>query len=176
MARVEERTFICSETEEGAGPTNNWRDPVEMKQTLTGLFEGSMRGRTMYVIPFVMGSLKAKNPKIAVELSDSAYVVCSMRIMATIGKDVLAKLNETNGFFVKALHSVGAPLEPGQEDVPWPCNPEKYIRPVPRDPRNLVPSAPVTAVTHCSVRSATHCVSHPLSVAMRAGWQSTCSS
>ena len=127
VARVEERTFICSETEEGAGPTNNWRDPVEMKQTLTGLFEGSMRGRTLYVIPFVMGSLKAKNPKIAVELSDSAYVVCSMRIMATIGKDVLAKLNETNGFFVKALHSVGAPLEPGQEDVPWPCNPEKYI-------------------------------------------------
>ena len=110
VARVEERTFICSQTEEGAGPTNNWRDPVEMKQTLTGLFKGSMRGRTMYVIPFVMGSLKAKNPKMAVEITDSAYVVCSMRIMATIGKDVLAKLDETQGFFVKALHSVGAPL------------------------------------------------------------------
>ena len=127
VARVEERTFICSQTEEGAGPTNNWRDPVEMKQTLTGLFKGSMRGRTMYIIPFVMGSLKAKNPKMAVEITDSAYVVCSMRIMATIGKDVLAKLDETQGFFVKALHSVGAPLEPGQADVPWPCNPEKYI-------------------------------------------------
>ncbi|MFC2521429.1 MAG: polyphosphate kinase 1, partial [Tannerella sp.] len=127
VARVEERTFICSQTEEGAGPTNNWRDPVEMKQTLTGLFKGSMRGRTMYIIPFVMGSLKAKNPKMAVEITDSAYVVCSMRIMATIGKDVLAKLDETQGFFVKALHSVGAPLEPGQADVSWPCNPEKYI-------------------------------------------------
>lgn len=127
VARVEERTFICSETEEGAGPTNNWRDPQEMKQTLTGLFTGSMRGRTMYVIPFVMGSVDATNPKFGVEITDSAYVVCSMRIMATIGTEVLDKMTATNAFFVKALHSVGAPLETGQQDVPWPCNPEKYI-------------------------------------------------
>lgn len=127
VARVEERTFICSETEDKAGPTNNWRDPAEMKQQMRGLYKGSMRGRTMYVIPFVMGSLKARKPKFGVEISDSAYVVCSMRIMATIGTEVLDKLTETKAFYVKALHSVGAPLEEGQEDVPWPCNPEKYI-------------------------------------------------
>ncbi len=127
VARVEERTFICSQTAEGAGPTNNWRDPAEMKQTMTELYRGSMRGRTMYVIPFVMGSLDAKDPKYGIEITDSAYVVCSMRIMATIGTDVLNKMSETKAFFVKALHSVGAPLAEGQEDVPWPCNPEKYI-------------------------------------------------
>lgn len=133
VARVEERTFICSRTEEGSGPTNNWRDPVEMKETLTGLFKGSMKGRTMYVIPFVMGSLDATNPKFGVEITDSAYVVCSMRIMATIGADVLKKMTDTDAFFVKALHSVGAPLEPGQQDVVWPCNPEKYIVQFPED-------------------------------------------
>lgn len=127
VARVEERTFICSQTAEGAGPTNNWRDPAEMKQTMTELYRGCMRGRTMYVIPFVMGSLDAKDPKYGVEITDSAYVVCSMRIMATIGTDVLEKMSKTGAFFVKALHSVGAPLAEGQEDVPWPCNLEKYI-------------------------------------------------
>ena len=96
-----------------------------------------MRGRTHVRHSLRHGLLKAKNPKIAVEISDSAYVVCSMRIMATIGKDVLAKLNGSNGFFVKALHSVGAPLEPGQEDVPWPCNPRSTSSSS-RDPRNLV--------------------------------------
>ncbi len=127
VARVEERTFICSETEAGAGPTNNWRDPVEMKQTMTDLYRGCMRGRTLFVIPFVMGSLDATEPKYGVEITDSAYVVCSMRIMATIGSDVLKKMSETEAFFVKALHSVGAPLGEGQQDVAWPCNPEKYI-------------------------------------------------
>lgn len=127
VARVEERTFICSETEESAGPTNNWRNPARMKEEMRGLYKGSMRGRTMYVIPFVMGSLKASDPKYGVEISDSAYVVCSMRIMATIGAEVLQKLTATCAFFVKALHSVGAPLEEGQKDVAWPCNPEKYI-------------------------------------------------
>lgn len=127
VARVEERTFICSETEEAAGPTNNWRDPAEMKSLMKDLYRGCMHGRTMYVIPFVMGSLDASTPRFGVEITDSAYVVCSMRIMATIGSDVLKKMSDTNAFYVKALHSIGAPLEEGEQDVPWPCNPEKYI-------------------------------------------------
>ncbi|GAB2743695.1 phosphoenolpyruvate carboxykinase (GTP) [Sinomonas soli] len=127
VARVEEQTFICSRNERDAGFTNNWMDPDAMKEKLTGLFDGSMRGRTMYVIPFVMGHLDAEDPKFGVEITDSAYVVASMRIMARIGTDVLKKMEETRAFFVPALHSVGAPLEEGQEDVPWPCNPEKWI-------------------------------------------------
>ncbi|MDQ0260941.1 phosphoenolpyruvate carboxykinase (GTP) [Sinomonas atrocyanea] len=127
VARVEEQTFICSRNERDAGFTNNWMDPDAMKEKLEGLFDGSMRGRTMYVIPFVMGHLDAEDPKFGVEITDSAYVVASMRIMARIGTDVLKKMEETRAFFVPALHSVGAPLEEGQEDVPWPCNPEKWI-------------------------------------------------
>ncbi|WP_300342688.1 phosphoenolpyruvate carboxykinase (GTP) [Nesterenkonia sp.] len=127
VARVESRTFICSERERDAGFTNNWVDPSEMRQTLQGVFDGAMRGRTMYVIPFVMGHLEADDPKFGVEITDSAYVVASMRIMARIGTDVLRKMEELDAFFVPAVHSVGAPLEPGQQDVPWPCNEEKYI-------------------------------------------------
>ncbi|MBW4094825.1 MAG: phosphoenolpyruvate carboxykinase (GTP) [Acidobacteria bacterium] len=127
VARVEDRTFICSAKEGDAGFTNNWMDPAEMKSTLNRVFSGSMRGRTMYVIPFVMGHLDADEPKFGVEITDSAYVVASMRIMARIGTDVLHKIEETNAFFVPALHSVGAPLEPGQADVVWPCNDEKWI-------------------------------------------------
>src|SRR5690349_21565476 len=127
VARVEEQTFICSEKEHDAGFTNNWMAPAEMKEKLRGLFAGSMRGRTMYVIPFVMGHLDAEDPKFGVEITDSAYVVASMRIMATIGTKVLDKITATNAFFVPALHSVGAPLEPGQADVAWPCNPDKWI-------------------------------------------------
>lgn len=127
VARVEERTFICSEKEEDAGPTNNWCDPAQMKSEMTELYSGCMRGRTLYVIPFVMGSLEASKPQFGVELTDSAYVVCSMRIMATIGADVLKKLESTGATFVKALHSVGAPLDEGQQDVAWPCNSQKYI-------------------------------------------------
>ncbi|WP_246126282.1 phosphoenolpyruvate carboxykinase (GTP) [Nesterenkonia populi] len=127
VARVESRTFICSEEERDAGFTNNWVDPSEMRETLSGVFEGAMKGRTMYVIPFVMGHLDSEAPKFGVEVTDSAYVVASMRIMARIGTDVLRRMEELDAFFVPAVHSVGAPLEPGQEDVPWPCNEEKYI-------------------------------------------------
>jgi phosphoenolpyruvate carboxykinase (GTP) len=127
VARVEGRTFICSHEEKDAGPTNNWMAPDEMKGILTNLYRGSMRGRTMYVIPFVMGHLDAKVPMFGVEITDSAYVVVSMRIMARIGDDVLRKMEETQADFVPALHSVGAPLEEGQQDVAWPCNDTKYI-------------------------------------------------
>jgi phosphoenolpyruvate carboxykinase (GTP) len=127
VARVEGRTFICSEREKDAGPTNNWMAPDEMKGIMTGLFRGCMRGRTMYVIPFVMGHVTAENPMFGVEITDSEYVVVSMRIMARMGETVLRRIEELNAPFVPALHSVGAPLEPGQADVPWPCNDTKYI-------------------------------------------------
>ena len=126
VARVESRTFICSETAEGAGPTNNWRDPAEMRGEMTELFRGSMRGRTMYVVPYCMGPLDAEDPKVGIELTDSAYVVVSMKIMTRMGSAALDLIG-TDGAYVKGLHTVGAPLEPGQADVPWPCNEEKYI-------------------------------------------------
>ena len=141
MARVEERTFIATKSKDQAGPTNNWVEEYEMKKKILEVFKGSMRGRTMYVVPFCMGPLDSPLAKIGVQVTDSAYAVINMRIMAHMGSHVLDRLEKEAfgeiesrrtkpGFFIPCLHSVGMPLEEGQEDVPWPCNDEKIHRPL----------------------------------------------
>ncbi|MDO5682939.1 MAG: phosphoenolpyruvate carboxykinase (GTP) [Propionibacteriaceae bacterium] len=126
VARVEDQTFICSETEAGAGPTNNWAAPAEMKQTMSELYDGCMKGRTMFVVPFCMGPIDADDPKFGVELTDSEYVVISMKIMTRMGQAALDAMG-TDKPFVKCIHSVGHPIPEGEEDVAWPCNDTKYI-------------------------------------------------
>jgi GTP-dependent phosphoenolpyruvate carboxykinase len=163
-------------TKDEAGPTNNWVDPVEMKKIMLEKFKGCMKGRTMYVIPFAMGPLDSPICKIGIEITDSPYVVVNMRIMTHMGKTCWTSSARTG--FIPCMHSVGAPLQPGQKDVSWPCEPDpkkntSFIFPTIRPSG---PTAPATAATRCLAKNVSRCASPHASPSAKAGWRNTCSS